>query len=208
MVAEYCLFGFDYWSTCMQKGEWSGWVQAIGSIVAIFIAIFVSRRQFKDAMRVQRFVLRDASTRKAKTVLAVCSNALAVVNGLTRGYEGGGPIAASGEDLRYLSDCADTLQSIPLFEVPGERIVIYLAVLPRHLHKLAGTWADARLESKMVEVARERDRNMGFNGLQPLGFETPALNRLTAELKEAEGALNSAMKEGTTVLIEHQADQR
>ncbi|KGG86711.1 hypothetical protein [Comamonas thiooxydans] len=36
---EYCLFWIDHWSTCMTKSEWSGWMQAIGSIAAIVFAL-------------------------------------------------------------------------------------------------------------------------------------------------------------------------
>lgn len=32
---EYCLFWATWWLLCMTKGEWSGWVQAVGSVVAI-----------------------------------------------------------------------------------------------------------------------------------------------------------------------------
>lgn len=36
---EYCFVGIQHWSTCMTKAEWSGWMQAIGSFVALLIAI-------------------------------------------------------------------------------------------------------------------------------------------------------------------------
>ncbi|SCK49248.1 hypothetical protein VAR608DRAFT_4900 [Variovorax sp. HW608] len=36
---EYCLFWINHWSTCMQKGEWSGWAQAFGTFVAMGVAI-------------------------------------------------------------------------------------------------------------------------------------------------------------------------
>lgn len=35
---EYCLFWVDWWPICMTKGEWSGWVQAVGSVIAIMAA--------------------------------------------------------------------------------------------------------------------------------------------------------------------------
>ena len=36
---EYCLLWSDYWWwMCMTKAEWSGWAQAIGSIVALLMA--------------------------------------------------------------------------------------------------------------------------------------------------------------------------
>lgn len=32
---------------CMTKAEWSGWVQAIGSVIALFVAIWISRTPIK-----------------------------------------------------------------------------------------------------------------------------------------------------------------
>jgi hypothetical protein len=39
VTAEYCLLWMDHWSTCMTKGEWSSWAQAIGALLAICVAI-------------------------------------------------------------------------------------------------------------------------------------------------------------------------
>jgi hypothetical protein len=33
--AQFCLLAIEHWSTCLTKGEWSGWMQAIGSVAAI-----------------------------------------------------------------------------------------------------------------------------------------------------------------------------
>ncbi|WP_370682227.1 hypothetical protein [Comamonas sp. GB3 AK4-5] len=38
---EYCALWIDSWATCMTKSEWSGWVQAIGSVLAICAAVWV-----------------------------------------------------------------------------------------------------------------------------------------------------------------------
>lgn len=42
-AAEYCLLAKQdhWWTVCMTKAEWSGWMQAIGSMVALFIAIWI-----------------------------------------------------------------------------------------------------------------------------------------------------------------------
>ncbi|MDH4417710.1 MAG: hypothetical protein QE485_10830 [Acidovorax sp.] len=42
-AAEYCLLAKqDYWWTvCMTKAEWSGWMQAMGSVIALVVAIGV-----------------------------------------------------------------------------------------------------------------------------------------------------------------------
>ncbi len=41
MADEYCLLGVQHWSTCMTKAEWSGWMQAIFSVVAILAAFVI-----------------------------------------------------------------------------------------------------------------------------------------------------------------------
>ncbi len=38
---EYCLLWINWWPTCMTKSEWSGWLQFVGSILALFIAISI-----------------------------------------------------------------------------------------------------------------------------------------------------------------------
>jgi hypothetical protein len=36
---EYCFLWIDHWSMCMTKAEWSGWMQAVGSALALALAI-------------------------------------------------------------------------------------------------------------------------------------------------------------------------
>jgi hypothetical protein len=42
---EYCLLWIPHWSACMTKAEWSGWMQAIGSVLAIYVAVRIANRQ-------------------------------------------------------------------------------------------------------------------------------------------------------------------
>jgi hypothetical protein len=46
---EYCLVGIDWWPLCMPKSEWAAWVQAVGSVAAILIAICISRQNERAA---------------------------------------------------------------------------------------------------------------------------------------------------------------
>jgi hypothetical protein len=39
--SEYCFLMIQHWSTCMTKGEWSGWMQAAGAIFALALAILL-----------------------------------------------------------------------------------------------------------------------------------------------------------------------
>lgn len=38
LTPEYCVLGIDWWPLCMTKAEWSGWMQAIFSVLAIGFA--------------------------------------------------------------------------------------------------------------------------------------------------------------------------
>lgn len=52
---EYCLFKVDHWATCMTKAEWSGWVQAAGSVIAILASAFLLRYQMmQERLRIKR----------------------------------------------------------------------------------------------------------------------------------------------------------
>lgn len=44
---QVCLLGIDHWSMCMTKAEWSGWVQAVGSMAAILVGFHGIRLQLK-----------------------------------------------------------------------------------------------------------------------------------------------------------------
>ncbi len=52
---DYCLLWMGYWWSCMSKTEWSGWVQAVGSILAILATgwgvWFAQRAQERQRLR-------------------------------------------------------------------------------------------------------------------------------------------------------------
>lgn len=47
---EFCLFKIDSLFTCMTKAEWSGWMQAIFSVVAILAATWIATRQRRQTL--------------------------------------------------------------------------------------------------------------------------------------------------------------
>ena len=50
---NYCLFFIDWWPLCMTKSEWSGWMQAVGSVMAILAGFFVAERTLKIQSKLQ-----------------------------------------------------------------------------------------------------------------------------------------------------------
>ena len=78
---EYCFLWIDHWSTCMSKAEWSGWMQAIGAVLALFIAIWISGHQRRVDKR--NAVLQARITAKG---VVLCVQAMAY--GLQSGVRG------------------------------------------------------------------------------------------------------------------------
>lgn len=60
LAPEYCLLWINHWSACMTKAEWSGWVQAIFSVVAIVATALIVNYQQKA----QRLAERNAIVRR------------------------------------------------------------------------------------------------------------------------------------------------
>lgn len=65
---EYCLFWIDHWSTCMTKGEWSGWAQFTGAIAALALAIFLPIVSSRRTQR-QHFRLAQANITQLVDIL-------------------------------------------------------------------------------------------------------------------------------------------
>jgi hypothetical protein len=54
---EFCLFFVNWWPMCMAKGEWASWAQAIGSVAAIGVAIWVPWNLQRREARAQLFAV-------------------------------------------------------------------------------------------------------------------------------------------------------
>lgn len=42
LAEEYCFLWIDWWPMCMTRTEWSGWMQAVGALLGLSVAIWVS----------------------------------------------------------------------------------------------------------------------------------------------------------------------
>lgn len=51
---EYCLFWIDHWALCMPRADWAAWVQAVGSVVAILVAVAVASQQYRSNLKTER----------------------------------------------------------------------------------------------------------------------------------------------------------
>jgi hypothetical protein len=65
---EYCFLFIQWWPLCMTKGEWSGWVQAVGAVVAIGVAFFVAQIQTRATRRESLRKTAEQRLETAKTL--------------------------------------------------------------------------------------------------------------------------------------------
>jgi len=61
---EYCLLWIDSWATCMTKGEWSGWMQALGAVAAIAGAFVIANWQHLREMTAEVRRLNEENARR------------------------------------------------------------------------------------------------------------------------------------------------
>lgn len=81
-ATEYCFLWIDWWPTCMTKAEWSGWMQAIFSVLAIAAAVAIAGWQRREEREHGRAVhLAQAQVVAGRATIAIL-NLYAVVDGL------------------------------------------------------------------------------------------------------------------------------
>ncbi|WP_314972861.1 hypothetical protein [Comamonas testosteroni] len=78
-VQEYCLFGFwgvTWWPVCMTKSEWSGWMQAIFSAVAILASSLLAVHLFNREKSKQRSLHLQSAVALAENLHVACNSAV------------------------------------------------------------------------------------------------------------------------------------
>lgn len=72
---EVCLLGLDWSTVCMQKGEWAGWVQAGGAMLALWTTIRLARstvRQRTDSAKSAALIFAHRLHLAISGILEVC----------------------------------------------------------------------------------------------------------------------------------------
>jgi hypothetical protein len=113
----------------IDAGNAAGWVQAIGTIVAIWFAYAAGSRQHK--IDVQRELIRDA--RQVIATLEPVQDLLAEIarigNDVVKIYADSvrGRAMSLHPEYGYLSSCGKALNDIVVHSMPGTRVAVYLA---------------------------------------------------------------------------------
>lgn len=153
-LADYCLLWIDWWPICMNKSEWASWAQATFTVLAIYFAVRTAGHQGRHASRLESERRRVARVVRIKTLHALFVNIQGVLE-LLRSSLARGPNAAKWEDLALLTDTADQLKALPLFEIESEMLALSVLLLPRQFAVLHSSWLYAMRE--------EDDENNGIH---------------------------------------------
>lgn len=92
-ATEYCFLWIDCWPMCMTKAEWSGWMQAIGSFIALVIATglpFFLRCLDRREAAIRAWSESDLTIRFHSSLLATNEQLLRVALGNMPGAKGAG----------------------------------------------------------------------------------------------------------------------
>jgi len=96
---EFCFLAIDWWPFCMTKAEWSGWVQAIFSVVAIVAAFAISEIQQCRQQKASFVQRREASAALTRACYLTCDEAVQTIGYIARRFEDG-----VGKRLRLRSE--------------------------------------------------------------------------------------------------------
>lgn len=119
-----------------QSQDWAAWVQAIGSIGAILVAVFVTNWQIiTQATSEERRRMADELIR-FEAVKAVLSM-IHVICVKVRDEARAGNLALGGPGTgNYLLDAKAALQALPLFQLPDARLIVFATTISRSVEQL------------------------------------------------------------------------
>lgn len=176
-------------TTNITSAEWAAWVQAIGSIVAIFaatmIAIWQSKKQHKSALSLHKEEQRHARLEQAKTLLTLCQNCTKAAKHFAAQMHDRESVhkIASKEtyfDFGELQALQSATTNIPLYSLPS--------TLLTHAMVLGAT---IRQFKQTIDMAIELQRRMDAEQFQEL-FKT--LSEMNESLKLTCGDIEAAVQ--------------
>lgn len=121
----------------MTSSEWAAWVQAVGSIAAVFgaagIAIWQSGRQHKNSLALLRTEQRLGRVELAKALLSLSQNCLRLLDHLAAQFPDREAVYNIGEgrvhvDFNELSVAEGAVHDIPLHSLPHRLVSLTMMV--------------------------------------------------------------------------------
>lgn len=151
-IIDIAILGNHYELT---KSDWSGWVQAIGSIAAIIGAFWIAKNQHANERKLEKDKRRADERLRFKIVKAVFSKTFATVSLIVNEREQSDFNLPGPHRSRLLRDCQNSLDSLAPFEMPHEDLILLTTGLS-HAIDILSEALDAE-QSSVTEVHRLDD---------------------------------------------------
>lgn len=126
---------------CYPDSMWAAigaWVQAVGSIAAIFIAYFIAHRQFAEAERLGRQAREASAAQRVEVVRTVFAQVRSFCNLLARRLpkeDLKNQARLIGEfDTEHFDRCAKNFEGLPLMEIPDGELAVYVINAPKAIY--------------------------------------------------------------------------
>ena len=120
------------------------WIQAIGSIAAIFAAAEIGRRQARAASDLEAKKRADAEIQKLKIIMALMARAHGLSNDICKAFS-----TVKFDDFDQVSpelmvDTHLALQALPVFEIPDGLLALDVLTIGRALGVMHENWQRLR----------------------------------------------------------------
>ena len=132
------------WFKGMLESAAPAWIQAIGSVAAIFAAAEIGRRQARAASDLEAKKQAAAETQKLKIVMALMARAYGLSNDICKAFA-----TAQFSDFDQVSpelmvDTHLALQALPVFEIPNGLLALDVLTIGRALGVMHENWLRLR----------------------------------------------------------------
>lgn len=132
----------------LTKSDWSGWVQAIGSIAAILGAFYIADTQTKQALKVANERQERDDRRRVDIVDALLSRIYDLADEMHRQSRDSNVHYFHGFNQSVLIDLRESIKTIPMMEVPYAEIVFHITALPHALEEVALVFRNVRSDGE------------------------------------------------------------
>lgn len=139
----------------LDKGEWAGWAQAVGSVIAIGVAFYTGSRQSRDAIRAIEHSINLTERRKHAAFGVIAESARKYAEDCMLVFHESGFSLLAYVVLKNQSDLKSLIQAveaIPVHDVGSYGAVSALVGMKRAMYDLGG--AIASVEAYLNEPPR------------------------------------------------------
>lgn len=124
----------------LSKSDWSSWVQAIGSVAAVAVALYLSDQGFRRAVELDRRKQLGAEKLRLRHVHSLLAIALRDAIELHEAAQSINEQFLGTYDIEILADTRRILESLPKFDIPEPEVVFGIVRLCRHIKVVEATF--------------------------------------------------------------------